>query len=396
MSNKFNFKKSEIDALPIPETGKRDTYHDTKTKGLQLRVTHTGIKTFSVFKRAKRGNPERITLGRYPEMTIDQARRKTMEICLAISEGSNPAEAKRLARAEMSFKDLFDDYIERHAKNNKKTWREDVIKFNCYLSESIGNKKFSGITRSDIALLHSQLTKKSPIAANRVIALVSSVYGWAIAAGICDSNPVTGVRRNKEKSRDRFLQGDELPRFFKALAETPNILLRDYVLISLLTGARQSNVLAMRWQDINFDRAEWRIEDTKNGTPQTVALSPEAIEVLNYRNREGKFVFPGTGKTGHFAEPKKGWQSLLKLAGIEDLRMHDLRRTLGSWQAKTGASLAIIGKSLNHQNQNTTAIYARLDLDPVRASINTATNAMLTAAGLKNGADVMKFNLKKE
>ena len=93
MSNKFNFTKSEIDALPIPETGKRDTYHDTKTKGLQLRVTHTGIKTFSVFKRAKRGNPERITLGRYPEMTIDQARRKTMEICLAISEGSNPAEA---------------------------------------------------------------------------------------------------------------------------------------------------------------------------------------------------------------------------------------------------------------------------------------------------------------
>ena len=81
----------------------------------------------------------------------------------------------------------------------------------------------------------------------------------------------------------------------------------------------------------------------------------------------------------------------MKMSDIKNLRMHDLRRTLGSWQAKTGASLAIIGKSLNHQNQNTTAIYARLDLDPVRASINTATNAMLTAAGLKDTADVIKI-----
>jgi integrase len=152
----------------------------------------------------------------------------------------------------------------------------------------------------------------------------------------------------------------------------------------------------MQWADINLERAEWRIKETKNGTPQTVTLSPEAVEVLRGRKVEGdKFVFPGTGKTGHLAEPKKGWQRILERAGIADLRIHDLRRTLGSWQAKTGASMAIIGKSLNHKNQNTTAIYARLDLDPVRDSVNTATNAMMTAAGLRKSGDMLKFPLKK-
>ena len=107
------------------------------------------------------------------------------------------------------------------------------------------------------------------------------------------------------------------------------------------------------------------------------------------------FVFPGRGKTGHLAEPKKGWQRILSRAGLGDLRIHDLRRTLGSWQAKQGASFAIIGKSLNHKNQNTTAIYARLDLDPVRDSVNAATTAMMAAGGLKDSADVMSLAVKK-
>lgn len=94
-------------------------------------------------------------------------------------------------------------------------------------------------------------------------------------------------------------------------------------------------------------------------------------------------------------EPKKGWKRILSRAGIDDLRIHDLRRTLGSWQAKTGASLAIIGKSLNHKNQNTTAIYARLDLDPVRNSVNTATNAMMIAAGLKDSGEVINLERRK-
>jgi integrase len=222
-----------------------------------------------------------------------------------------------------------------------------------------------------------------------------AINEWRIWKG---ENPAHGIAKFSEQSRDRFLQSDELPRFFKAVAEEENKTIRDYILMSLLTGARRSNVLAMRWHDINFERAEWRIEVTKNGAPQTITLSPEAIEVLLNRRPSDKaeYVFSGSGKSGHLEEPKKGWKRILESAGIEDLRIHDLRRTLGSWQAKTGASLAIIGKSLNHKNQSTTAIYARLDLDPVRDSVNTATHAMMVAAGLKESADVVKLAKQKK
>lgn len=395
MNNKIKFTKENIDTLPTPEPGKRDIYHDTKTSGLQLRVT--GVKTFFVNRRIKGGDPERITLGRYPDMTIEQARRKTMEILHDIAEGKNPAEVKRGKKAELTFADLFTEYLERHSKPNKRTWREDESKYKTYLERPLGKKKLSAIDRRDIALIHSNITKAGhDITANRVLALLSSAFGWAISAGLWELNPAIGIKRNKEKSRDRFIQGDELPRFFQAVAKEENETIRDYVLMSLLTGARRSNVLAMRWQDISFDRHEWRIEETKNGTPQTVALSPEAIEILHNRkpSNDAVFVFPGSGKACHLMEPKKGWKRILERAGIDNLRIHDLRRTLGSWQAKTGASLAIIGKSLNHKNQNTTAIYARLDLDPVRDSVNKATSAMMQAAGLNDGADVMQLKKK--
>ncbi len=178
------------------------------------------------------------------------------------------------------------------------------------------------------------------------------------------------------------MQGDELPRFFQALAEEQNDTIRDYVATSLLTGARKANVQSMQWSDISFDREEWRIKETKNRTPQTVTLAPEVLTILRSRkpSHPTRFVFPGEGKTGHLTTPNKGWQRILKRAGIEDLKIHDLRRTLGSWQAKLGTSLAIISKSLNHKNIATTSIYARLDSNPVRESVNAATAAILEAA----------------
>ncbi len=399
MENKINFTKTIIDALSKPESGKRDTYHDIKTLGLQLRVTTSGIKTFSVYRRIKGGNPERVTLGRYPDMTIEQARKSAAEINLHIISGKNPADRLREAKREMTLSDLFQEYMERRAAFNRRPDKPKAT-YRLYLSDW-GNRKLSTIRHEEVDRLHKKIGRNNgQVTANIVLKLLHVMFNkaineWRIWKG---ENPAHGIAKFPEQSRDRFLQSDELPEFFEAVAKEENETIRDYVLMSLLTGARRSNVLAMRWQDINFDRAEWRIEVTKNGTPQTITLSPEAIEVLQSRKpSDGAiFVFPGSGKSLHLEEPKKGWKRILERAGIEDLRLHDLRRTLGSWQAKTGASLAIIGKSLNHKNQNTTAIYARLDLDPVRESVNTATSAMMVAAGLKNGADVVKLSQKRK
>ena len=378
------FTQKVLSALPLPDGKKRLYFYDAKEAGLVIQVTPTGRKTFQLFKWYKT-KPVRITLGTFPDMTIEQARKQAQQHKADMARGVNPADEKRKARQEMTFEELFEIYMERHSKPRKRTWREDLDKFKTYL-KPLGKKRLSEIKKSHISAIHARIGKKHKITANRVLALISSVFGRAIEYGLYENlNPCRGIRKFPEKSRERFLQADELPRFFKALDEEPNETLRDYLYISLLTGARRANVLAMRWNELNLEQGTWIIPRTKTGDPQTVVLTPEAVEILKDRKKKASsmFVFPGKGKTGHLVEPAKGWKRILERAGIKGLRIHDLRRTLGSWQASTGSSLPIIGKSLNHKNASTTAIYARLNLNPVRESVQRATIAMLEAGKRK-------------
>lgn len=393
--NKINFTKAALDSLPVPVEGQRATYHDIKTNGLQLRVTHTGVKTFSLFRRVKNGSPERVTLGRYPDTTLEQARKEAIRLNGLLVQGINPNTDARALKTETTLQELFDDFL-RHRRNKRgaflseKTKRSYRYDFSLYLAKW-GKRQLSQFKDTDFGKLHAEIGKEHPTTANRVIALSSSLFGYAAEKKLFKGeNPAHGIKKYSETKRDRFLQSDELPIFFKALAEEPNVTLRDYFLISLLTGARRSNVQEMQWKQIHFDRGEWIVPVTKNGEPQTVHLGAEAVEILKARLGNGSiWVFPGTGVTGHLVEPKNAWARLLERSGIENLRIHDLRRTLGSWQAKTGASLAIVGKSLNHKSPSTTAIYARLDLEPVRESVNRATGAILAAAGIKEIAEII-------
>jgi len=302
---------------------------------------------------------------------------------------------------------LAKEYGERHGIK-KLSWRTDQSIYTNHL-QSLAPQKLSAIKREAISRILSNLEKDGFAGAtlNNVRALISSIYGRAIEWGYATTNPVVGIKTRTKVKRDRFLQADELPRFFQSLAEEENETLRDYILLALLTGARRANLLAMRWQEINLAEAIWRIPVTKNGTPQNVTLSPEAVTILEARKtaagKDVDFVFPGIGMSGHIEEPKKAVIRVMERAGIpygrnvpDGVTLHDLRRTLGSWQAKTVASLAIIGKSLNHKSQAATAIYARLDLDPVRESVERATSAMFTAAGLKPLAEVVSTSEQKK
>lgn len=401
MAREIKFTNKAIEAIPTPTDGKRVEYVDTETTGLRLRVTPTGMKTFSLLRRVKNGPMERLTLGRFPDIKTEQARKKADELIGVIAGGANPAEIRRAHRGEQTFSELFADYLERHAKLRKRTWREDEQKYRDYLAKSLGQKKITGITRHDLAAIHSRITNDGhPILANRVKDLLSSVFGRAVKWGLLEVNPAKGIEDNRETSRDRFLKPGELPKLFKALANEPNKAFRDFFLLALLTGARRSNIRAMRWADVDLAAGEWRIpaEVSKNAQVMQVPLVPEAIQVLKQRQElaedGAEFVFPAArsdSKLGHMSGERKAWLRILDRAEIEDVRIHDLRRTMGSWQARTGASLVVIGKSLGHRSHQATAVYARLDLDPVRQSMETATSAMLEAAGVKASAKIKRF-----
>lgn len=375
----INFTKTLIEKLEPPFKGFK-TYKDAKENGLSLYITAKGIKTFFVRKWVD-GKDERIILGKFPDLSIENARKMAQKTKGEIAQGVNPQEKKKALRDDLTFAELFEIYLERYAKIHKKTWKFDETEVR-RLCGVWFKKKLLQITPSDVRNMQEKIYKENGLyMSNKVIQIIKTIFNKAIEWGFKLENPCASVKKYKEKSRDRFLSGEELSRFFKAFEELESEITKDYILISLLTGARKSNILEMQWKQINFDEATWKIPETKNGDPQTIPLTSEVMEILEKRKRKSKgvWVFESKeSKTGHLVEPKRTWATLLKKAEIEDLRLHDLRRTFGSYQAITGSSLAIIGKSLGHKSQTATAIYARLDLDPVRNAVETATRAMLS------------------
>ena len=333
---KINFTIKIINDLPIPAKGKRAYCYDMKVAGLCICVTDSGNKTFYSYKKIN-GTPERIKIGKFPDLSIEQARGKAGEINSRIANGENPNDLTRAKIAELTFASLFQEYMERHSKIHKKSWKDDQGQYNRYLTK-FGNRKISQIEKGDIQKLHHETgVSNGHYAANRLLSLMQCIFNKAMEWGIWKGdNPCSGTKKFKEKSRDRFLQPDELPKFFEALLNEPNDTIRDYFLLSLFTGARRANMQAMRWDQLSFERYEWRIPETKNGDSQTIPLVEEAQKILLARQGNGsEWVFPGRGKTGHLIEPKTGWHRICKSAGLEEVRIHDLRRSLGSWQAST-------------------------------------------------------------
>jgi integrase len=199
-----------------------------------------------------------------------------------------------------------------------------------------------------------------------------------------DQNPTKGIKKHKEKSRDRYILAEERDRFFQAVAEENNTLMRYFILVALYTGARKRNVLSMKWKNISFENKTCYIPETKNGESQTIVLGEEVMKVLEemVKTTKGEWVFPSEkSASGHMVEPRKAMARVCKRAGMENFKIHDLRRTRGSWMAITGASQYVIGKALNHKSPRSTAIYARLSLDPVRESIEKADRAFVNKAG---------------
>ena len=393
--HRFAFSKKKLEAL-TPPASDRIYFYDTRQTGLAFCLTAAGSRTYYVYRKLH-GRPLRVRLGRFDELSVEQARKRAAQEVAKINSGINPLDAKRAKREEMTLGQLFDWYIENHSRPHKRavSVAKDQQNWNRHLKRWSG-RKLSAIKRSDVQALHAKIgSETGRYAANHALEVLRHMLSMAVLHGWVSENPATGVKKFRESSRKRFLSAEELPKFLAAVDEEPREITRDYFRMLLFTGARRGNVGAMRWDEIDLAKGVWTIPDakSKNAEPMVVHLPEPALEILR-RRREGAngvpWVFPSWGACGHVSEPKHAMQRILDRAGLEDVRVHDLRRTFGSWQAATGASLLVIGKSLGHKSTSATAVYAHLDLDPVRAAVNVATAAMLatTQNGRGGGDDV--------
>jgi len=373
--------------------------------GLELRVTDAGTKSFSVYRWVN-GKSQRIVLGRYnpdavqspefekdplsvlannPGLSIEQARQLAAAVMMQLTMGTNPLAARR-AKHGITLGDLFKEYLHGYAIDHCKTWKVIEECFYRYL-DLWKTRPVDSIKRSEVQMLVNKLGKENGRAtANRTVELLRAIINkgkqWSLVEG---DNPATGITKFKLKHRERFVYAEELPRLIAAIEAEENEEIKDYVLISLYTGARKMNVLTMRWADIDLENAVWRIPDTKNDTAQTILLTGPELEIVQRRfdnRRTFEYVFPGTGtKIPHLADPKKGWQRILKRARIKDLHLHDLRRTLGSYMAMTGASLSVIGNTLNHKDVSTTRkVYAHSAHEAERTAREVAHKKMFEKA----------------
>ena len=384
---RFKFTKPKLLKLtpPVKPDGKTggvyETYSDTEDRGFKLLVSNGGAKTFYLYKKINK-IPKRIKIGSFPDMSLERAREKVQLYKGLIAQGKDPHEENQRIKTEGNLKTFFlQQYIPRHAQPHNKTWQHDIRAFELYLT-SLQNKTLSEVTRSNIDAMHKKVRYENGLyVANRALALVHSIYNKAIDWGWQGLNPAKGVKKFTEKSRKRFLNPEEIPAFFEALDEEPNVTMRDYFYVLLLTGVRRRNVGSMKWKDISLELETWTLEDTKNGESQLVYLPPLIIDILKKRmhDTESVWVFPSkTSASGHIEEPKSAWKRILQRANLDDLRIHDLRRTLASYQAINGSNSFTIGKSLGQKSAVATAIYAQLDRRSVRVSVDRAIEDIFT------------------
>lgn len=197
------------------------------------------------------------------------------------------------------------------------------------------------------------------------------------------ANPARSIDKFKEHKRDRWVTPEELPRLAAAIAQDPNLYVRAAVWLYLLTGVRKTELLKTRWDDVDVVRCQLRLGETKAGRIHYVPLSLPALALLRALPRqEGNlYLLPGAKPGRHLVNIEKPWRRVRTTAGVEDVRLHDLRRTVGSWLAQAGNSLPLIGRVLNHTDPKTTAIYARLGDDPARQALADHAQRITAVAG---------------
>jgi integrase len=374
---RISFTDRSIKAAPAPDRGQIEYFEiDGRLPGFGLRVSASGRKSWILLYRVGR-HPRRLTLGTYPILGLADARAQAKEALATVVGGGDPAMVKKADRSAMSFGELADDYIERHAKPKKRTWRDDKRMLEKYVPKEWGRINAVDIRRRDIRDLLDSMVGKTPILANRVLALLRKVYNFALSRDLVELNPCQGIERpSPERQRDRVLTPNEIRTLWKALDEVDATTAALYRL-HLLTAQRGGELRSMAWRDVDLEAGWWTIpaEQSKNKLAHRVPLSSSAVSLLRdlqVRARDDNpWVFRTPSRSGHRTTAHKCTLRVRKVSAVEFVP-HDLRRTAASHMTSLGISRLVVAKILNHVERGVTAVYDRHSYDrEKRAALDT-------------------------
>jgi integrase len=385
--------KRLVDGLKPGVGGAEAMLWDIELKGFGVRVQRGGTKSYVLHYRAGagRGAPLRkLTIGRHGSpWTPETARREAKRLLGLIEGGADPA-ADKLARKEApTIAELAERFLAEHAEAKRKT--SSAAEYRRLLDKiilpALGKRKAADVSRADVTKLH-HANRAAPYQANRVLAVLSKMFNLAERWGLRPdgSNPCRHVERFAERKRERMLSTSELARLGGALASydgSPYAVAAVKLLV--FTGARLGEVLGLRWTWIDLERGEARLPDSKSGV-KTLHLPPPALSILAElpRLNGNPYVIAGAKEGAALVNLEKPWRAIRAAAGLDDVRLHDLRHAFASVAASSGMGLPIIGKILGHSQPATTARYAHLASDPVKAA--AAAIAGKIAAAMASGS----------
>jgi integrase len=381
-----------------PDALKDYVVWDAELAEFAIRVWPSGRKVYFVRYRTKEGIKRYKTLGQHGKLTAEQARTTALQYFSRVHQGDDPVAEETALRRAPTVAELAERYMAQHARVKKKpgSIRPDEYNLRCHVLPALGTKKVAVLTRADITHLHHAM-RAAPGAANRVLALLSKMLTLAEQWGLRPegSNPVRHIQRYRERRFDRFLSAEELARLGEVLAEAERTQTEYASVIAairllIFTGARLAEILELRWEQVDFDRACLRLPESKTGA-KIIYLSPPALDVLYgiERDASNPYVIVGREPCTHLVNLRKPWGRIRAKAGLADVRIHDLRHSFASVGAALGLSLPIIGKMLGHTHAATTQRYAHLAADPVKDAVDKI-GATIAAAmhGNRSGDDL--------
>ena len=407
-----NITKRAVDAL---RPG--DVVWDDDVRGFGVRCQRRD-KVY-VLKYRFHGRQRWLSIGKHGSpWTPEKAKNEARKFLGFVADGKDPAEARDDAKKDITVSALCDLYMSEGVATKKaSTIATDKGRIKRHIKPLIGKKRCCHVTRTDVDRMMQDIAKgKTAVdvktgprgraivkggqgTATKAVTLLGAIFTFAINRGIRTDNPVHGVKTFKAKKHERFLSPVELGRLGEVLAATEvegiNPMAINAIRLLVMTGCRRGEILSLEWKHIDFERSCFRLPDTKIGA-RIIPVGAPVLKLLGKipQVRGNPYVLPGDTKGKHFVGLPKVWNIIRKRAGLDGVRIHDLRHSFASVGAAGGDSLFMIGKLLGHQQSSTTARYAHLSDDPLKAAADRISGT-ISAALTGDGGDVVEFSNRK-